>query len=256
MSRQRLIVRAGRAKLLTLSVLVACTDSWIPRPTGDPPVAPDGGGAPTCAGAESGAGGAPMGGAGTLINVKGLPPVRYAGMDPGISDTSGDGSPSGEAGQEDTLDPPVLSLPACLSGLDRTCVVDADCIVVTLCERVIGIRASEASRFDAAAKQCQAGAEGAACAALDDGLGNAFGPSVTTDDGNSPEPGQDVVAACLQGACESVIQGGVFCGEPGSGPRCAEGERCCFSPDACGNCAFTCAASCPGEASPCITQAY
>jgi hypothetical protein len=123
--------------------------------------------------------------------------------------------------------------------LDNACTQDTDCVlephIVTCCQtEVVGIAMSEKAQFEALESTCRAILDPPffRCGCV----GNAV-----DENGNYPQPGQQIVAACDAGRCKSVVRGQITCGNS----SCPEGQSCCVAPDATGFCVFTCAASCP-----------
>jgi len=121
--------------------------------------------------------------------------------------------------------------------LDKACTQDTDCIlethIVSCCQSVlVGMATSEKERFAALESTCLAIIQPLLCGCV----------SIQVDEnGNYPQPGQQIVAACDAGRCKSVVRGRIACGNS----SCPEGQSCCTAPDATGFCVFTCATSCP-----------
>jgi hypothetical protein len=123
---------------------------------------------------------------------------------------------------------------------DKTCNQDADCTVFSHFEsccstRVIGVSARDQARISAVETECTA---------LLDMFQIICGcePFVKAEDGTSmPQLGQQIVGACVSGACQGVVRGRITCGST----SCAETESCCTIADANGHCTSGCAPSCP-----------
>jgi len=101
-----------------------------------------------------------------------------------------------------------------ITALDRSCVVDTDCVAVThvanCCGsvRVIGLRASEQATFQQLEPQCDASYPACGCATA---------PTMT-DDGSTIKADTSAGVSCLQGTCTTFVPA---CGQP-----CASGTTC------------------------------
>lgn len=140
-----------------------------------------------------------------------------AGVGGGAADAGG----VGDAGTKDASD---ASGNACsqVTTVDRSCMVDADCLAVThttnCCGSAVwlGIRTSEKQRFATLESACDRTYPACGCAA---------GPPVT-DDGSIVQFGGTAGVSCQAGTCKTFSKA---CGHP-----CAATRNCstCMAPDA------------------------
>lgn len=132
---------------------------------------------------------------------------------------------------------------------DKACGVDADCAVFRHREsccmtRVIGVSGRDKSRAEATEGDCNGVLDPFAT------ICGCYSPDVAEDGHSTPQNGQEIVGACVDGACTAVVRGRIQCGSV----LCAEGESCCNGADPQGYCTAFCAASCPAATGCTIPQ--
>jgi hypothetical protein len=137
---------------------------------------------------------------------------------------------------------------SCLAAerLDRSCTTDADCVAVQHVKdccgstRVIGLRASEQSRFQELETLCSASYPACRCPPL---------PTIT-DDGSGVKTGSNVAIGCVANVCTTFHPG---CGQPCTGGRvCA---TCASGPSTYAACTTSCDVAACSDASLPLCQA-
>jgi len=207
--------------MLTLSALVACSSSS--------PGGPASAGGTTGASADGGAAGSGVAGTGgtksggsSSDDGGGKSDVSTAGgggadgasasADAGSAIMGSEAGGSGDAsGSADGGSSVVMISCGQGAALDRTCMVDSDCVAVKHQTdaigqyRLLGIRASEMARFTQLEASCHATTQG-------------FNPPATTADDGSLVDSTSQAVACQMGACTTFSK---LCGSP-----CAAGHVC------------------------------
>ena len=130
------------------------------------------------------------------------------------SSLTGGGGASGSGGAGGTGGSAGATACQAIAALDHSCTADADCVAVkhvaNCCgtARVIGLRGTEAAKFQQLEPTCDGSYPACGCATA----------PTATDDGSIIKDGTSAGVTCLQGTCTTFVPA---CGQP-----CASGKTC------------------------------